>query len=131
MNPGKIAGANWVFGAPPDWDAAAQGDCGALPVLNLKTPAGTQLQSAWFPSPEELGAMNQGCPVILTIHGKSHPVVEVGVAPVPGAAEMMCDHGHTIAEGCKACEALGPPGAKIDREQVDPRIFVPGSRKKQ
>lgn len=124
MNPGKIAGANHDFGKPKTWDDATQGECVTLPVLNT----GTTLQSAWFPSAEELGAMNQGCPVVLTIWGRQHPVVAVGVAPTPDSAEMMCDHGRTIAQGCERCRN---PHARIDLDQVNPKLFMPAPRKKQ
>lgn len=132
MNPGKIAGANHIFGKPADWDESIKGSCAPLPTLNSPLPqGGSVLQSAWFPSPEEMEAMLQGCPVLLNVYGKNHPVVAIGVAPTPDAAEMMCDHGHTVAEGCAACGALVPAGARIEPDQVDPRLFVPGSRKKQ
>lgn len=125
MNPGKINGANHIFGDPPGWDHGREGQCGALPVLNT----GQQLQSAWYPSPDEMAALTLGCPVILSIWGQKHPVVSIGVAPIPEAAQMMCEHGATAAEGCRKCEA--PENSTIPDDQVAPTLFVPPPRKKQ
>lgn len=35
--------------------------------------------SAWFPTPEELKALNDGAPVYLFIYGAGHPPVYLGV----------------------------------------------------
>ena len=35
--------------------------------------------SAWFPTPAELIALNNGAPVYLFIYGRSHPPVNLGV----------------------------------------------------
>lgn len=76
MNPTKINGANRTFGAPRDWDESKNGPCMALPVLD----DGQALHSVWRPDAAELAALNRGSAVVLTIHGRTHPVVSVGVS---------------------------------------------------
>lgn len=120
MNPGKIAGANHDFGAPRDWNERLQGPCATLPVAKRVGQMGVELASAWYPSPEEIDAMRQGCPVILTILGSQHPVVMMGVAAIPAAAEQMCFHGNTAREGCPQCAA---EDAGIDARLVIPSDF--------
>lgn len=117
MNIGKIDGATRELGKPPNWDQATQGPCLALPVRD----DGPIMQSAWYPSPEEIEAMQRGCPVILTVWGRGHPPVNVGVSPTPSAAEQMCDHGKTAAEGCLTCAAADAPEV----------LIAPASNKKQ
>lgn len=101
MNPGKIAGANRGMVKPKNWDETLHGDCATLPVLDT----GIWMQSAWFPSPDEMRLMAAGHPVILQVSSRQHPVVSLGVATSTNAAEMMCEHGGTISEGCPVCEA--------------------------
>ena len=50
-------------------------DVADLMVINT----GDGFVSAWFPTPEELAALNMGAPVYLHILGKVHPPVYVGV----------------------------------------------------
>jgi len=81
---GRITGATRVLGK-------SQGYLG-LPVRDEKlncsvggeeTPCMT---TAWFPTPEELAAMNAGAPVHVRLIGVNHPpiMVEVGAAPEEG-----------------------------------------------
>ena len=46
-------------------------------LMVLRTENG--FVSAWFPTPAELAALNQGAPVYLFIYGNAHPPVMVGV----------------------------------------------------
>lgn len=75
MTPGHIKGANRYLGAPDNWDPAKDGTCETLPIRD----DGKLLESAWVPTADELAALNRGAPVILTIWGRSHPVVSVNV----------------------------------------------------
>lgn len=75
MMPGEIRFATRALGAPADWDAEKQGECMTLPIRDRD---GT-MQSAWYPSEEEIAALILGKPVILTIWGSAHPPVSVGV----------------------------------------------------
>ena len=49
-------------------------------VAGEKTNA---MQTAWLPTPKEIDAINNGAPIILTLHGMQHPpvMIEVGVIP--------------------------------------------------
>lgn len=42
------------------------------------------MTTAWFPTPDELAAINAGAAIHLTILGRQHPPVMLGVGPVPG-----------------------------------------------
>lgn len=80
---GHIEGATRVLGK-------SQGYIG-LPLrdiaVNCKvggegTPA---MQTAWFPTPEEIEAIIAGAPVVLTILGTQHPPVMIETGRVPDA----------------------------------------------
>lgn len=75
MNPGEIRNATRLLGAPEGWDPSKQGECSALPIRDHD---GT-MQSAWYPSKEEIAALVLGAPVVLTVWGCSHPPVAVSV----------------------------------------------------
>lgn len=49
-------------------------------VTGPQTPA---MESAWFPTPEELAALNAGAPIILRICGTIHPPVMIETGEVP------------------------------------------------
>lgn len=49
-------------------------------VNGINTPA---MITAWFPTPEELAALNAGAPVHLRILGVQHPPVMIEAGPVP------------------------------------------------
>lgn len=49
-------------------------------VNGTNTPA---MITAWFPTPEELAALNAGAPVHLRILGMQHPPVMIETGPVP------------------------------------------------
>ena len=83
MQIGRIEGATRVLGK-------SQGYLG-LPVRDVflnssvdgpETPA---MQTAWFPDPAELAAINAGAPIILTLLGQAHPPVQVTVGNEPEA----------------------------------------------
>lgn len=83
MQPAVIEGWQHAPGAPADWDPDRHGHCGALPI-RLDVHSGIQfMTSAWEPTPDELAALNRGAKVQLGVAGGSHPVVRIGVGPVP------------------------------------------------
>jgi hypothetical protein len=49
-------------------------------VTGPETPA---METAWFPTPKEIEAINAGAPIILTIIGEGHPPVMLSVGGVP------------------------------------------------
>lgn len=77
----RIEGAHRVFGAPPDWNGEDM-SCGVLPVLDVQTPEGPFMVSAWEPSPEELKALLAGATIKLWVRGQIHPVVALTVGDV-------------------------------------------------
>jgi hypothetical protein len=82
MNPIEIPGANSSLTKPKNWDEARDGECETLKVLTGVDEAGRQiLASAWRPTKDELEALSHGHAVMLTIYGRSHPPVWIGVTP--------------------------------------------------
>ena len=77
----RIENASRVLGAPPDWDGKDM-TCGALPVMDVLTPEGTFMVSAWEPTPSELAALAAGATLKLWIRGSLHPVVALTVGDV-------------------------------------------------
>lgn len=65
---GAIEGANCIM-------RGNGADVADLLVINT----GEAFVSAWFPTPDELTALNAGAPVHLHIFGSVHPPVYVGV----------------------------------------------------
>lgn len=53
-------------------------------VTGPNTPAMT---TAWFPTPDELAALNAGAPIHLTLIGPGHPPVMMSVGEVPALEE--------------------------------------------
>jgi hypothetical protein len=75
MKPGPIEFASHWLQPPPDWDRNKYGECG---VLEIRERDGV-MESAWYPSPEELAELAKGRPVILTIRSHEHPPVSLNV----------------------------------------------------
>lgn len=81
MQIGRISGATRVLGQ-------SQGYLG-LPLRDVmvnstvdgpETPA---METAWFPTPDEIVRINAGAPVILCVLGTAHPPVMISVGEVP------------------------------------------------
>jgi hypothetical protein len=81
MQIGRIAGATRVLGK-------SQGYLG-LPLRDVVIPCSVNgpgtpaMETAWFPDPAELAAINAGAPVILRVLGTAHPPVYIGVGEPP------------------------------------------------
>lgn len=55
-----------------------------LPVRDVPLEDGGNLmQTAWEPTPEELAAIVDGSPIIVSIIGTAHPPILLGVGPRP------------------------------------------------
>lgn len=76
-----IEGSTRQFGAPKDWDGDLS-KCNVLPILDVDTPQGWFMVSAWEPSPAELKALQEGQTVKLWVQGMAHPVVALTVGDV-------------------------------------------------
>lgn len=70
---------NHHFGAPPDWDKGDGVACGTLPVTLTYVDGRQAIVSFWKPDATELAKLLQGKPVVLTVFGRQHPVVSMGV----------------------------------------------------
>jgi hypothetical protein len=77
----RISPSTRVFGAPAGWDGKDT-SCGALPILDVQTPEGPFMVSAWEPTPAELEAIQRGETIKLWIRGTVHPVVALTVGEV-------------------------------------------------
>jgi hypothetical protein len=80
MTPASIARSTRALGAPPNWDHS-KASCGVLPIRDEvdQETNGKTMVSAWLPSKAELKAMQNGCPVILTLFTTVHPATSIGV----------------------------------------------------
>lgn len=84
---GRIEGASRPLGAPESWDQdGASGKCATLWVRDTQLAGGEPCMiSAWFPTPEEIAAIQRGEPVYLYVIATGHPPVHLGVKGVAGA----------------------------------------------
>lgn len=77
MNPIKHHTNNHSFSAPPDWNLSTP--CETLGVTVVQEGDAITLNSFWQPDEVERQKIAEGKPVILTIYGRNHPAVSVGV----------------------------------------------------
>lgn len=77
----RIAGADTIYGAPPDWKDDGM-ECAGLPVRHVQTDQGVFAVSAWEPSPEEIQAILRGETIKLWIRAPGHPVVALTVGDI-------------------------------------------------
>jgi hypothetical protein len=85
---------NHMFGAPPDWDHSKTA-CGTLPVTLTEINGQPAIVSFWMPDQAELAALLRGKPVMLSVFGRGHPVVSVGVeaeSPKVCGAMLLCSY---------------------------------------
>lgn len=78
MRPAQHTSNNDVLGAPK---GATVDECQALPITRVVWPE-QQLQgvvSYWRPTPAELQLLNGGAMVRLSVMGRTHPPLAVGV----------------------------------------------------
>jgi hypothetical protein len=78
MIAGVIEGHTNRLGAPQGVDPD---ECHALHVRVAQwgDTGRIVIQSAWFPTPDELKRLQEGAPVILSIVDNAHPMVALGV----------------------------------------------------
>lgn len=70
MIPGAIEGANCIL----------RGDGDRVRDLHaLRVDEDNTFVTAWYPTPDELKALNAGEPVMLFVYGTGHPPVMLGV----------------------------------------------------
>lgn len=83
MNPVKIEGDAIRLGAPRDWSDADHGRCSALWVRIDSVDGLPFMRSAWEPDADDAGLLLAGAKVQLGICGTTHPVVQLGLGPLP------------------------------------------------
>lgn len=117
MKPITIEGANFELGAPQGWRNERFGVCEPLSVRIDELEDGLQLLvSAWSPDADELERLNAGAPVVLTIVGRSHPVVAISAGEIPTqiAAEKVLDVLESLLSACVAHNESN------NRQMIDP-----------
>jgi hypothetical protein len=82
MEVGRIKGCTRVIGKSQGYFGLPLRD----EVINdsVTGPGTPAMVTAWFPTPDELAAINAGAPIHLTIVGTGHPPVMLGVGDLPG-----------------------------------------------
>lgn len=80
MTPGKINGATRILGKP---DSMTEEECSSLPVRDTwfqhLDPPRRVMQSAWYPTRDELEKLKAGEPIIVSVFGSSHPAIALEV----------------------------------------------------
>ncbi len=79
MNPTTIACQTRAIGAPANWNPVRDGQCGVLSVRDdIADVSGyPTMTSAWLPTKDERERIQNGLPILLTIYGRTHPVVSM------------------------------------------------------
>lgn len=81
MQIGRISGCTRVLGQSQGYTGLPLRDVELNCSVNGEgTPA---MQTAWFPDPKELEALQKGAPLILTVIGNAHPPVMIGTGELP------------------------------------------------
>lgn len=81
MQIGRIEGATRVLGKSQGYLGLPLRDVLINDTVNgPETPA---METAWFPTPDEIAAINAGAPVILRVLGSVHPPVMIETGKIP------------------------------------------------
>lgn len=108
----RIAGADpKPLGAPPDWNEAESGHCGALFVRRELIDGVHYMRSAWEVDHGEAALLYAGAKLTLGVAGQQHPVVQLGVADLPDDFEPVVHarrFTHTDGRPCVRVEMLFP-----------------------
>jgi len=72
MKIGKPKDCTRIIGAPANWDEA-DGECSALPVVDIPTDIGNCMVSEWYPDEQELALLRAGMPIHLWVYGGYTP----------------------------------------------------------
>lgn len=69
------------LGAPKGWDQELDGHCGVLYIIDqIEVRSGDNVMYSFYrPTAEDLKALNEGGILRLGIHGRGHPVIQLGV----------------------------------------------------
>lgn len=84
MHVGRIRGSTRTLYAPENWDKEKNGPCVGLPILDIILDSGLKgMGSVWFPTPEEIKAIEAGAPIQLWVVGEYHPAVVLTIGEKP------------------------------------------------
>lgn len=84
MRPVRIAGADpKPLGAPNDWNPERHGHCSALFIRRECLDGVAYMRSAWEGEGIEPMLLLAGANVHLGVQGVEHPVVQLGLGPLP------------------------------------------------
>lgn len=84
MRPVRISGADpKPLGAPNDWNEERHGHCAALFIRREMIDGVPYMRSAWEGELPEALSLLAGAPVHLGVQGTDHPVVQLGLGPLP------------------------------------------------
>jgi hypothetical protein len=83
------------LGAPADWDQQLDGECGTLHVIDhVDTLSGQNVMYSFYkPTPDDLQALSRCGILRLGIHGRCHPVIQLGILGPKLAAEIEAAEG--------------------------------------
>lgn len=83
MQPGYVQGATRVLGKSQGYIGLPIRDETIEFVGHDTIELVNQMVSAWFPTPDELAAINAGAPIVLRCIGDVHPPVSMAVGEEP------------------------------------------------
>lgn len=117
MNPAVIQGHAHVAGQPDNWDESVMGRCQGLPIRFDAVAGLTFMRSAWTPTDEEIAHLVAGANVELGVSAPEHPVVQLGVGPVPHDPELPARPVYIVrdmidADGSRWCRAIVVLGSR-------------------
>lgn len=106
----RIAGADPLpLGAPRDWNEAQHGHCGGLFIRRELIDGIPYMRSAWEVEATEAALLFAGARMTLGIQGTEHPVVQMGLTPLPDDFEptvMARRFTHVSGTPCVRVEML-------------------------
>lgn len=108
MRPVRIAGADpKPIGAPRDWDPEKHGHCAALFVRSELIDGVPYMRSAWESEASEAAMIFAGASLHLGVQGTEHPVVQLGIGPLPDGFEPT-------VTARRFSDLQGRPGVRVE-----------------
>lgn len=90
MKIGSIHGTSGKAIAPPGQEDTV----GSLPIRRTVREGMYFMESAWYPTPQELEMLQEGQPIILSVSAPAHPVVSLYVEQQPEVIGISAIDGH-------------------------------------
>ncbi len=112
MRPIRISGADpKPLNAPPDWNEAEAGHCGALFIRRETLDGINYMRSAWEVDGVDVAFLLGSASLTLGVSGSCHPVVQLGVSALPDDFEPVVSarrYNDPQARACVRVEMLFP-----------------------